>query len=196
MDSAGTLTALAVALPLAALSLGYSPAASAQHEHKGSAPLTDEQAIAKAMRAAPEAVVQDATIVVMEDGGKAVRTLRKGTNGFTCMPDAPTAPGPSAMCLDANAMAWAAVWISHAEPPAGKVGLIYMLAGGTDASNTDPYAQEPQPGNNWVSTGAHVMVVGAAKMMEGYPRDAMPDTTKPYVMWPGTPYEHLMLPVK
>jgi hypothetical protein len=22
------------------------------------------------------------------------------------------------------------------------------------------------------------------------------DPTKPYVMWPGTPYEHLMLPVK
>jgi hypothetical protein len=44
----------------------------------------------------------------------------------------------------------------------------------------------------------HVMIVGAEakSMMQGYPRDAKPDPTKPYVMWPGTPYEHLMLPVK
>jgi len=42
------------------------------------------------------------------------------------------------------------------------------------------------------------MIVGAEakNMMEGYPRDAKPDPKKPYVMWPGTPYEHLMLPVK
>jgi hypothetical protein len=31
-------------------------------------------------------------------------------------------------------------------------------------------------------------------MMQGYPRDARADATKPYVMWPGTPYEHLMFP--
>jgi hypothetical protein len=41
------------------------------------------------------------------------------------------------------------------------------------------------------------MVVGAAaKAMVGYPRTADPDPTKPYVMWPDTPYEHLMIPVK
>ena len=40
------------------------------------------------------------------------------------------------------------------------------------------------------------MVVGAKGMMEGYPGDAKPDTAKPYVMWGGTPDEHLMLPVR
>jgi len=46
-------------------------------------------------------------------------------------------------------------------------------------------------------TGAHVMIVGSgAKMLDGYPRDPKGDATKPYVMWPGTPYEHLMLPVR
>ena len=42
------------------------------------------------------------------------------------------------------------------------------------------------------------MVVGAAakEMLKGYPRDAKADPKKPYVMWPGTPYEHFMLPVK
>ncbi len=47
-------------------------------------------------------------------------------------------------------------------------------------------------------TGSHVMIVGAEakSMMQGYPRDAKADPNKPYVMWPGTPYEHLMLPTK
>jgi len=54
------------------------------------------------------------------------------------------------------------------------------------------------PDNNWIKTGSHVMIVGgeAKSMLQGYPRDAKPDPTKPYVMWAGTPYEHLMLPVK
>jgi hypothetical protein len=34
------------------------------------------------------------------------------------------------------------------------------------------------------------------KEMGGYPRNAdVADATQPYVMWPGTKYEHLMLPV-
>ena len=61
-----------------------------------------------------------------------------------------------------------------------------------------PFATEETRDNNWIKTGSHVMIVGAEakSMMQGYPRDAKPDPTKPYVMWPGTPYEHLMLPVK
>ena len=51
--------------------------------------------------------------------------------------------------------------------------------------------------NHWVQTGSHVMIVGAAvKTMPGYARTAEADPTKPYVMWPGSPYEHLMIPVK
>jgi hypothetical protein len=44
------------------------------------------------------------------------------------------------------------------------------------------------------------MIVGAAaKTMEAsgsYQRTADPDPTKPYIMWPGNPYAHLMIPVK
>jgi hypothetical protein len=61
-----------------------------------------------------------------------------------------------------------------------------------------PVRHQETRDNNWIKTGSHVMIVGAEakSMMQGYPRDAKPDPTKPYVMWPGTPYEHLMLPVK
>jgi hypothetical protein len=43
----------------------------------------------------------------------------------------------------------------------------------------------------------HVMIVGSmVREMSGYPRSAdVADPTQPYVMYPGTKYEHLMLPV-
>jgi len=66
-------------------------------------------------------------------------------------------------------------------------GFMFMLAGGSDASNTDPYAKGPEPGNHWISTGAHIMVVGpAVKTMPGYPKGADPVTSKPYVAGPRT----------
>ncbi|MEZ0171179.1 hypothetical protein [Microvirga sp. TS319] len=169
-------------------------AASAQHQH-AAGPISDEDIIKSAMAAAPPAVAKDATIIDVSADGK-TRVVRKGTNGFTCLADNPNSPGPDPMCGDQNAMEWAQAWIEKKEPPRNKVGFMYMLSGGTDASNTDPFAQKPEPNNNWVETGPHVMIVGAKGMMEGYPRDPKPDTSQPYVMWPDTPYEHLMLPVQ
>jgi hypothetical protein len=87
--------------------------------------------------------------------------------------------------------------MSKKSPSVGKVGLMYMLEGGTDASNTDPYATAPSKENHWVETGPHVMVVGAApEFYAMYPNNADPDTAVPYVMWSGTPYQHLMIPVR
>jgi hypothetical protein len=157
---------------------------------------SDAQMIASARRAAPAAVAKDATIVAMDADGK-MRTLHQGHNGFTCMPDSPSTPGPDPMCMDANAFAWAGAWVSHKAPATGKIGFMYMLQGGTDASNTDPYATKPSASNHWIKTGPHVMVVGADQAFyDQYPRGADPDTKAPYVMWAGTPYQHLMVPVK
>ena len=157
---------------------------------------SDKHLIASAMSAAPANVGKGATIVVMEADGK-MRTLREGKNGFTCMPDNPATPGPDPMCMDKNSMEWVHAWVARKPPPAGKVGFMYMLAGGTDASNTDPYATKPEASNNWIKTGPHIMIVGAdAGFYDSYPKGAKPDTTAPYVMWAGTPYQHLMAPVK
>jgi hypothetical protein len=101
------------------------------------------------------------------------------------------------MCVDKNGMEWLHAYLSHSAPPTGKVGFMYMLAGGTDASNTDPYAKAPTSTNHWIKTGPHVMVVGAEPgFYDSYPKSADPDTSAPYVMWAGTPYQHLMAPVK
>jgi hypothetical protein len=40
------------------------------------------------------------------------------------------------------------------------------------------------------------MILGPAAKTLGYPRSPDADPTKPYVMWAGTPYEHVMIPVK
>ena len=156
----------------------------------------DKKLIRSAMRAAPKKVSAAATIVAMNADGT-MRTLREGTNGFTCMPDNPATPGPDPMCADKAAMEWAGAWIGHKTPASGKTGLIYMLAGGTDASNTDPYATKPSAENHWIKTGPHVMIVGAdAGFYDMYPKSADPDTSVPYVMWAETPYQHLMIPIK
>lgn len=156
----------------------------------------DAALIDNAMRAAPAAVGKNATIVAMGPDGK-MRTLRKGSNGFTCMPDNPATPGPDPMCADANAMEWMHALAMHKTPAAGKVGLMYMLEGGTDASNTDPYAEKPTSENRWIKTGPHIMVVGAgSSFYSQYPKAADPDTSVPYIMWAGSPYEHVMAPVK
>jgi hypothetical protein len=169
--------------------------AGAATDAKKKAP-ADTQLIASAMRAAPAKVAKGATIVAMEADGK-MRTLRKGTNDFTCMPDNPATPGPDSMCMDKNAMDWIGAYMAHKPPPSGKMGLMYMLEGGTDASNTDPYATKPDSKNHWIKTGPHFMIVGADPgFYDAYPKAADPDTSAPYVMWAGTPYQHLMAPVK
>lgn len=159
------------------------------------AALADEAtAIKSAESAAPAAVAAGATIYSVDASG-AMTTLREGTNGFWCMPDYPGSPGPDPMCGDANSMEWVMAWLGKKDPPKGKVGFMFMLSGGSDSSNTDPYATGPAEGNNWVTTGPHVMLVNAMDMMTGYPAEPAPDTAQPYVMWAGTPYAHLMIPV-
>ena len=148
------------------------------------------------MKAAPKKVAEGATIVAAGADGK-MRTLREGSNGYTCMPDNPATPGPDPMCMDKAALEWATAWMEHKAPVSGKIGFMYMLAGGTDASNTDPYATKPDATNHWVKTGPHVMIVGAEPAFyDMYPKAADPDTSVPYVMWAGTPYQHLMIPIK
>lgn len=174
---------------------GADSAAKTDPSANATQPANSNDPIQSAMSAAPESVARDAALIAPNPDGS-MRTLREGKNGFTCMPDNAATPGPDPMCMDANATTWATAWMTKTTPPAGAVGLIYMLAGGTDASNTDPFATKPSEGNNWIETGPHVMVVGSKGLLAGYPALPKPDTTAPYVMFAGTPYDHLMIPIK
>lgn len=191
--------ALLLAAGMAVALTGCDRRGEATHEGNAAEAVSGNKAhpsdpIESAMAAAPASVARDAAIVQAQAGG-AMKILREGGNGWTCMPDNPATPGPDPMCMDRNASAWAEAWMARKPPPTETPGFMYMLAGGTDASNTDPYAQAPAQGNHWIETGPHVMIVGSKSILEGYPSGPSPDTKAPYVMWPGTPYAHLMIPV-
>jgi len=149
---------------------------------------SDAAYIAKALSAAPASIAKEAGVMKTGTDGS-MQTLRESKNGFTCM----VALG-SPMCADENSMAFFGAWMKKENPP-DKTGITYMLRGDNGASNTDPYAQGKTADNHWVKTGSHIMVVGAAAKSMGLPDSADADPTKPYLMWPGTPYAHAMIPV-
>lgn len=183
-----------MALSLSAVLAVTAAAALAQSQGPGHAsPKTDAEMLTNAMSAAPRAVSETATVIAMNEKGE-MRTLRQGTGNFTCMPDNPMTPGNDPMCLDKNGMEWAKAWMGRTEPAKGQIGLGYMLAGGSDASNDDPHATAPAPGQKWVDTGPHVMIFGGVEAMQGYPHSA-DNPRVPYVMWGNTPYAHIMMPV-
>lgn len=155
-----------------------------------SAPLQAQQAdIESALSAAPPEIARGAAVMGWDN-----TELKAGSNGWTCFPDVPDTPGEDPTCLDAEWMKWAGAWQAKSNPDITQVGFAYMLAGGTDASNTDPFATEPKPGEDWVHSGPHVMIiVPDPELIENFTTD--PDKGGPWVMWKGTPYAHIMVPV-
>ena len=152
--------------------------------------LADEKAdaIDDALSAAWPGMAENATVVDWEG-----KVLREGSNGFTCMPTPPSLEGRAPMCMDSEWMEWADAWANKKDYAADKLGISYMLAGDGGASNIDPYAEGPTEDNEWIREGAHLMILAPAELLEAYPTD--PNNGGPYVMWKGTPYAHLMVPI-
>ena len=68
--------------------------------------------------------------------------------------------------------------------------------GNAPVSNSDPFATEPTgKDNDWVTDlGAHLMVlVPDRESLQGMSTNHL--NGGPWVMWPDTPYAHLMIPV-
>jgi hypothetical protein len=150
--------------------------------------------IAVAMSAAPASIASAATIMDFDATGKLVQ-LRAGTNGWLCIADdTPAAPGDSPDCLDQTWQAWFEAYEQKKVPKISGVGLAYMLQGSLSPSNTDPFAEKPAPGSDWMKDGPHVMVIlPDPAQLDTYSSDHT--SGKPYVMYKGTPYAHLMMPV-
>lgn len=161
-----------------------------------SAPGADAK-IANAVSAAPPAVSAQATVMdwPATEGGPMV-TLREGRNGWTCLPDFPVTKGNDPMCLDETWMGLMHAVMTRTAPTVTRPGVGYMLApGGAWASNTDPYATEATPDNDWGFDGPHIMMVFPdPKALEGLPTKRTPG--KSFVMFAGTPYAHIMAPVE
>jgi hypothetical protein len=153
--------------------------------------------IQNAMSAAPPAVSKAATIMDFPPSeGAEMPVLRPGTNGWTCLPDMPETPANDPMCMDKMAMQWAGAWMGHKDPSLASNGIGYMLQGGGSASNSDPFAMKPTAGETWMKEPPHVMLFPAGGKIDSSVYGSDPKSGGPWIMWGGTPYEHLMVPVK
>ena len=151
---------------------------------------SDQAKIDEALSAAPPQLRDEATVRDL-DG----TLLREGKDAFTCMPAPEAFAGP--MCLDGPWMNWLKAYQKKQDFTPERIGIAYMLAGdspGGGASNIEPYAKGPTPENDWIVEGPHVMIiVPDDSVLAGLP--VTPETDGPYVMYPDTPYAHIMLPV-
>jgi hypothetical protein len=152
--------------------------------------MTKAQKIALAKSAGPAEITKNATIIDMTNMPTGQpKQLRAGTNGWACY-----AAIREPMCLDKEWQKWAEAWMSKGEPKIEGTGIAYMLGGDKGASNTDPYATAPTADNHWVVSPPHIMVLYQdLKLLDAYPTD--PHNGGPWVMWKGTPYAHVMVPV-
>ena len=159
---------------------------------------TDEEAIEDALSAGPVAITEHATVLAWPtEEGADFRVLREGSNGWWCIA---STPGASAVglqdptCDDDTWLEFEHAFLEGRDPVIDRVGIAYMLSGDAGLSNTDPFATEPTDDNEWHVSGPHIMVVVPdAAMLDGFPTD--PHSGGPYVMYAGTPYAHIMVPV-
>lgn len=154
--------------------------------------------IAQAMAAAPAVISKNATIKDWPDKSGKMATLREGSNGWVCYPSEPQTKyrKNNAMCIDATWQEWLQAVVENRNPRITTVGYSYMLTADEWGSNTDPMgAKGPTPDNQWHHSGPHVMVVYPdAALMAGIPKQ--PSKNGPYVMMAGSPFAHVMWPVK
>lgn len=159
--------------------------------------MTDEEKIADVMSAAPASISQNATILARpsEPGGE-FRVLQEGTTGWVCLPTSPRAAAQglrNAFCDDEVWQAWGAAFGAGEEPQVERVGISYNLNHTASGSNTDPHASGPTDDNDWHAYGSHIAILVPGLNYEGISTD--PHNGGPYVMYPGTPYAHIMVPV-
>jgi hypothetical protein len=153
-----------------------------------------EWLIMTAMSAAPASISGNATLIDMNAKADSLKVLRTGTNGWTCVADDTTAHHMGPLCADQQWMNWFQAWMSKKQPVVTMVGTAYMLAGANDASNTDPFATKPEAGKDWIVSGPHIMTIApGGHAYDGIPHEA--NNAAPYVMFAGTPYAHVMVPV-
>jgi hypothetical protein len=155
-------------------------------ESGGAAGEPPEVQMARAIAAGPQHVTDSARIVGADAQGKRI-VLREGNNGFICQPGNPKVLGRPASCSNAAARQWSADMAAHKPKPTNaEPGIIYMLAGATQRSVSDPSDKTSPP----ITIGPHWMIMWPFDpQMTGL--SATRKDTGAYIMGAGTAYAHL-----
>ena len=95
--------------------------------------------ISRAMLSGPFPITRDATVADMDAQGNVV-VLRQGTNQWVCFPGDENEIGNVPMCADPMGLQWMRDIMAGKPAPTNTApGIIYMLCGATQHSNTDPF---------------------------------------------------------
>ena len=122
-----------------------------------------------------------------------MKVVRQGSNGWTCLPDNKDSPGTDPWCVNDPWLNLVQALGKREKPTYTGLGIAYMLQGDTPVSNSDPFATKPTGPEDWVTDlGPHLMLlVPDQSLLEAFPTDHL--NGGPWVMWPDTPYAHLMI---
>ena len=98
----------------------------------------EDPRITRARLSGPSGVTKDATVAIIGPGGK-MTILAKGTNEWVCTPGDENKIGQPPMCMNPMGMQWMMDAMQGKPKPTNAIpGMIYMLCGATQRSNTDP----------------------------------------------------------
>jgi len=178
------------------LTITITSLATAGEKHKkGGSPIpgmSKEDLIKLAESAAPAEISKDATIMIPGEDGKLMEA-RKGTNGFTCIPDVDAMPKPDPVCFDQQTGQFFNDLMSGAPKPTNTApGVSYMAQGGWHFEKDGKILTKNEPGAKTMKEPPHWMVVWPFESkVSGL--SSMPNKLGTYIMWEGTPYAHLMI---
>lgn len=159
------------------------------------APGTPEWKIQNALSAAPEAVASGAKVVDWHASVVRPPTLREGTNGWMCVPDAPNTPANDPGCVDDQMEGYWEAWMQRDEVRLARLtgmAVGYALQGFQVASLTDPFKLVPDSGQAWIDVPPSVMmVVPTRAAYAGLP--TVP-AAGPWVLWARSPFALIIVP--
>ena len=153
--------------------------------------------------AAPSFIASKCTVVDV-DG----TILRQGTNGWTAMAANPRGMADPEngwkdpheampMVMDAQAMKWAMAFMSGKKPELDHDGWMYMLHGDMGEDNTKQlvFKKEDAAEGHWIESGPHLMLMPKdPSSLKGQTTDF--NSGSPYIMFEGTGYDHIMIPLE
>ena len=150
--------------------------------------------------AAPAPLGSNATVLGL-DGS----VLREGSNGWTCMVGNPR-PAPAdgwssahaamPVCTDEVGMKWMSDFMAGKDPDIERDAFMWMLHGDVGEDNTTAGVldiSDATDPSQWIESGPHLMLLPKdPESLDGMSDDF--NTGAPYVMFPGTPGAHVMIP--
>ena len=161
----------------------------------------DEWQIWAYSSAAPRPLANNVTVLGL-DGS----VLRSGTNGWTCMVGNPR-PAPEngwgsaheamPICTDEVGMKWMNDFMEGKAPKLERDAFMWMLHGDVGEDNTTAGVLNKTDAKDpslWIESGPHLMLLPKdPSSLDGMNTNF--NTGAPYVMFPGTPGAHVMIPV-